>query len=450
MKHFLAALLFAFSFLLSSPDSIAHSGVEHANDFGRVFEGFGGKSVDKLFQLVNEAIDSGFEKRIREKIPGLKVSIPKTFSVSGIPYSEGVRYNHRIFGHGWTFDAAIPEKVLKVLDESHPGCKAEVIREWRNFVNELTEKAVRLTGLPKNQAKALVAILWDIHLLGDWVPGNTRVDLMLPPGEILKNIEKNLRTLFKNRPQYAECCIRALKSAKDFIKGTSLQNAAKLINDALFELPLGEMLKDAWGKFLNLEYKSSGGVAKNTSKIPQRTHLPTNISMRSKVTKLSTSSLGKPPSGKPEIKSKSQGARSKIDSKTGKVSSLASKVQWAGRVLLYALSGATIAMSYGDYLFGNGTLKQANRDALAAGVGVAVAEGTGWLLGCTQVGTVISSTGVGAVVFIVAITASGAVYYGYHLHDEAEAEERILQLFEEHKKISTIEKLIRYENPQYN
>lgn len=444
MKRFLVGLLFAFSFLLSSPDSIAHSGVEHANDFGRVFEGFGGKPVDELFRLVNEAIDSGFEKRIREKIPGLKVSIPKTFSVSGIPYSEGVRYNHRIFGHGWTFDAAIPEKVLKVLDESHSGCKAKVIREWRNFVNELTEKAVRLTGLPKNQAKALIAILWDIHLLGDWVPGNTRVDLMLPPGEILKNIEKNLRTLFKNRPTYADYCIQALKSAKDFIKGASLQNAAKLINDALFKLPLGEMLKDAWGKFLKLEYKSSGSVAKSAPKIPPKTPFPTNPPMGTKATKPIS------PSGKPEIKSKKQGVRSKIDSKTGKVSSLASKVQWVGRALPYVLSGATIAMSYGDYLFGNGTLKQANRDALAAGVGLAVAEGTGWLLGYTQVGAVISSTGVGAVVFIVGITASGAVYYGYHLHDEAEAEERIQQLFEEHKKISTIEKLIRYENPQYN
>lgn len=223
-----------FCFLLVLCPCYGHSGQEHLRDMKIVFNGYGGAEFDELARKVNATIDTELPEAFRKQIGPLPG-------------------NHRILGHGWTMNDAIPHEVLDKLETRYPGKKKEIVAIWRTTVKNLCAYAQRVTGLPPNQAAALVAIMYDIHLLGDLEPGNKLLDNVLSPHDIVKNLKKNFKILFRNHPvianQICNCLQRVLSSAKG-----GVQNVARALMTALQRLDIGGKLRVAWQNTLKLPF----------------------------------------------------------------------------------------------------------------------------------------------------------------------------------------------------
>ena len=119
---------------------------------------------------------------------------------------------------------------------------------WGKESKRLVAKMVQATGLPKQQAQALAGVVWDVHLLGDRMPGDTMVQWVLPPPQIEKNLEDNFTTLFKGNPEYARALGRALQDALRAGENEAEQSA--LLMETLQKAPLSEMLLRRWGRTL--------------------------------------------------------------------------------------------------------------------------------------------------------------------------------------------------------
>ena len=224
-------------FLCLSQNSLAHPGSEHTRDFIRVFNGYGDENFKELCDKLTTGIDHRLPNAFREyigEIPG----------------------NHRIIGHAWGFNDSIPSRVLEELERRHPGKKPEIIKVWSTFVNDLTDDTIRLTGLRKNQSRALLGLLHDIHLLGDLEPGNTRIDLVLKPEEITNNIIKNSRELFRNHPEYAQEIEKRLLDVLRKSKGKDVQLTAELLLDEMGRLNFGRKLHQCWEPTLKVKYSA--------------------------------------------------------------------------------------------------------------------------------------------------------------------------------------------------
>ena len=249
-------LLILFSlFLCLGQHSLAHLGSEHTRDFIRVFNGYGDENFKELCGKLTTGIDHNLPNAFRAnvgEIPG----------------------NHRIIGHAWGFNDSIPSRVLEELERRHPGKKPEIIKVWSTFVNDLTDDTIRLTGLGKNQSRALLGLLHDIHLLGDLEPGNTRIDLVLKPEEITNNIIKNSRELFRNHPEYAREIEQRLLDVLRKNTGKDVQITAELLLDEMGRLDFGGKLNKSWKNTLKVTYsadRSATAFANQTRRIVERT-----------------------------------------------------------------------------------------------------------------------------------------------------------------------------------
>ena len=275
MRFFIFLLCFLSFF---SQLSYAHSGIEHRKDFFRVFNGYGDLRFSTLSYSVTKGIDDGLPGLFRDKMKG---PIPG---------------NHRILGHGWSFNDSIPERVLGELENMYPGRKREIIDIWRNYVNNLSEEAVKLTGLPKPQAKALVGILHDIHLLGDLEPGNTRIDLVLQPKEITNNIIKNAETLFKNNPQFSQEIRERLLKVLLTNQGKDPQIVAELLSDEMGRLKWGDKLNHSWHNRLTTHFdQRRAGVAleMQNRRIAQRLAKNSGSTIQPSLKRLTVGDFGK-------------------------------------------------------------------------------------------------------------------------------------------------------------
>jgi hypothetical protein len=157
----------------------------HEIDFKNVIEGLTGDNFEQLLKEISSGIDSELVGIVNKKFPGK------------------MHYNHRLFGH-WGFEGAIPfnHEPFKTYLKEYP--KSEVIKIWQQYKNKLINRAMELTGLPKKQAKGLVGLIYNTHLLGDWVPGNKILDPLLNPQIIRKDIIKNLHRLFANNSNFVK------------------------------------------------------------------------------------------------------------------------------------------------------------------------------------------------------------------------------------------------------
>ena len=131
----------------------------HYDDVLCVFNGYGDADFMELCKDISSGIDNELPRRFRElvgPVPG----------------------NHRILGHGWTLNEAIPKETFDKLVARYPGKEKEVIEIWRNFARNINEVAYLKSGLPKSQANALASFIYDIHLLGDLEPDNKLIDIV--------------------------------------------------------------------------------------------------------------------------------------------------------------------------------------------------------------------------------------------------------------------------------
>lgn len=219
---FMAPLLAATAYGFSAP--------VHEAEMADVFARIEGTEFREAANRISSAIDNDLLESFRKnigKVPG----------------------NHRIIGHGWTLDGHIPKDVLKELEKANPGRAGDIAKWWSQEARQLTGLMERATGLPAKQAQALAGLHWDMHLLGDRMPGNKLVERVLTPQEIERNIEKNCDILFKNRPEYAKAVRKALRKA--LAKGGSeADQAARLMQAMQREIPFSEMLSRCWGRTL--------------------------------------------------------------------------------------------------------------------------------------------------------------------------------------------------------
>lgn len=230
MKRFLFSFIVAWV-SISASDALAHPMARmHEADMEGVFSRIAGESFRNAVNDLSRAMDNELAESFRREfgpIPG----------------------NHRLIGHGWTLDGAIPKNVLRELDKAIPGRKSDIVKWWGQKTKILVARMRDATGLPSKQAQALAGLHWDLHLLGDRTADNTLVDHVLPTRDIERNLEKNCEILFKGRDGYAKAVRSAMREtlAKG---GTDAEQAARLIQCLQNEVPFSEMLSRRWGRTL--------------------------------------------------------------------------------------------------------------------------------------------------------------------------------------------------------
>lgn len=208
---------------------------EHVSDMKYVFNGYGDASFKELSEAVSAGMDETLPAMYREKLGPLPG-------------------NHRILGHPWALNDSIPSNVMEELTKNYPGKEDVVLNVWEEFATNLNAKAQRISGLPETQAKALAAMLYDVHLLGDYEPGNVRVDIVLQPELTVQNFIKESKALFKNQPQLAVEIEQRLEMVLKNSKKVDGQVLAQRLLDEMMSLDIGGKLNKTWGKTLKTKY----------------------------------------------------------------------------------------------------------------------------------------------------------------------------------------------------
>ena len=205
----------------------------HNKDFNEVFENLRGDGFDKLKKVIStNLIDTP----------------PSTEILEG--FSCG---NHRWFGH-WGFEAAIPfekngplkECLSNLPEKKREYVKDKIKKEWIRRIKNIEKEAVRLTGLPSKQAKALCGILYNTHLLGDWTPGNKELKFLADIKSIEKDLEKNLEILFGKNSRL----VRNIKRDFKYLNPTSSQKHAEFILQTLKDYNIGEIFSHNYERYL--------------------------------------------------------------------------------------------------------------------------------------------------------------------------------------------------------
>jgi hypothetical protein len=244
MKKTVSAIILS----LLATFAIAHSSAKlHLQDEVAVFNGYGDcDNFKALVAAVSGGVDNELPRLFREKIgpvPG----------------------NHRILGHGWTLNAAIPKKTWEKLLKKYPDKKDEIIEVWATFARTCIAKSEELSGLPRKQANALASIIYDIHLIGDLEPDNKLIEDVLSLEDIVKNFNKDCETLFANKPEYAYAVLIEKKLAYAMQSELPYQEKASLVMDTLLKLKLGSMIYICWSKTLKFEYSVDASVNANAT-----------------------------------------------------------------------------------------------------------------------------------------------------------------------------------------
>ncbi len=249
--------------LTMTVQAFAHkSAALHFADAETVFSGYGDdKSFKALFRVVSGGVDN---------------DLPKAFNDAIGP----IPGYHRILGHGWTLNAAIPRTTMYKLEERYPGKEKEIIEVWAEFARGCIVKSEELSGLPKKQSNALVSIIYDVHLVGDLESDNKLISPVLELGEIVKNIKKDCEILFINKPLHSEFASKKLDEAMK--SSLPYQEKAQFVMVALYNLRLGTMLNDAWGNTLKFKYSPDANVNAR-GRIAERTAKPDPVAVEDKV-----------------------------------------------------------------------------------------------------------------------------------------------------------------------
>lgn len=214
---------------------MAKPGSVHVSDMKCVFNGYGDASFEELCRTISTGMDDTLPNMYRSKLGPLPG-------------------NHRILGHPWALNDSIPPDVMEELTKKYPRKKDVIIGVWREFASHLNAESLRITGLPKSQANALAAMLYDVHLLGDYEPGNVRVDIVLKPELTVQNFIKESKILFKNKPELAEEIEQRLNMVLKNSKGVDGQLLARRFRNEMMSLDIGGKLNKTWSKTLKIRH----------------------------------------------------------------------------------------------------------------------------------------------------------------------------------------------------
>lgn len=224
----------------------------HEKDFFRVFEDIEG--LDDIYREISTGMDS---KNIKK--PGL---LDIAYEEGMIGESDGYRgtsfvrrfedrfhslppKNHRIIGH-WGLDGAIPfnQEPYKSALSMYP--QNEVVDLWRTYVNDLVDLTVEKTGLREKQAKGLVGLIYDTHLLGDYSTVYTEPLQGLDALE--DDIQKCLNRLFGNNNALTKDIKADFTSIPKNIPNSA---RAEQMRAVLWKHEIGERLYNSYGETLS-------------------------------------------------------------------------------------------------------------------------------------------------------------------------------------------------------
>ena len=210
----------------------------HLDEIAAVFMGYGkDPGFVELFDSVSTTIDR-MPYELYEK-NGLK----KNFN----------GWTHRLVGHGHALDEPIPKHVLEKLEAEYGMPQEAMVKYWQDFQERLYKKVETLTGLPPEKAKAFVAFIWDLHLLGDLEPGNSAIRDVQSIEKIVDNITRHLKVLFGEDSVFVEKLRKKLLTIlKDGLK------TGRPLSEVVFEIAqrmMDEIMKSEIGGRLYLKYK---------------------------------------------------------------------------------------------------------------------------------------------------------------------------------------------------
>jgi len=231
----------------------------HKIDFQKVFEGITG--LDDVYREISTGMDSKNYKN-----PGLLDIAYNEGTIGESDFYQGTSFvrrfeekfgsvpsgNHRLIGH-WGLEGDIPfnQEPYKTFLSKYP--KNEVVDLWQKYVNDLIDITVEKTGLPKQQAKGLVGVIYDTHLLGDYSTAYT--DPLQGLDNLHDDILKSLNRLFGNN----NILTQDIKSEFGAIsKSLSNSQRAEKMQEILCKHNIGEKLNKSYGNILNkynIKYK---------------------------------------------------------------------------------------------------------------------------------------------------------------------------------------------------
>lgn len=222
VSHILFVVILSLAMQSIAYPSPYQGSTGHGRDIKSIL---GNKDLDELYKLISTTVDQELPRIMKEK------------------FGTNPGYNHRIFGH-WGFEGAIPFDVEPYREPLSKYPKEELIRIWRETVNRLTLRAQQITGLPPRQAKGLVGLIYNIHLLGDLKPDPKTNKIIAPlrhliPERMNQEIIKNLHRMYGNNSSMVRMISEELNSLKN-VKDP--QKYAQMVLEILKKHNLGRNL----------------------------------------------------------------------------------------------------------------------------------------------------------------------------------------------------------------
>lgn len=212
------SLLFAFF-----PNCcMAFGGKAHVADFKAVFNGYDDDKFGEFYENFTSKLDVDRADSPDALCQKVRKALAEVYTNDVIKIFQ----NHRSIGHQWIVGGSIPDASIVRLEKAYPGCKSVIEPVWSKFCNDQYEASSRLLGIPlslRGVNESFITIVHCIHLLGDRMPGNTRVDLVLQLPVIKNEILKRSMVLFKSHKEY----YGEIKKELNRVMGLPLDDASK-------------------------------------------------------------------------------------------------------------------------------------------------------------------------------------------------------------------------------
>lgn len=247
MKHYAQTTILCFSILLAMAFSMAAFGhgskSVHAAEFKAVINGYDDPTLNAFYLKFSSGIDSGLLNDIR-------TALGEKFGCSELHVSFG---DHRFYAHSWPFGDHIPRNKLDKIENIHQGAWEAIEPVWQKFCGEQISYVMSELRFPRKQARAFCAVLYYVHLLGDWDPNdNTMFRYVMPCSEIVERLNSQFTVIFINHPDMA-MEIRTRLSAAAASSPNDCQKSLAIMS-ALRELKIGTKIHNTWGQYFESKH----------------------------------------------------------------------------------------------------------------------------------------------------------------------------------------------------
>jgi len=221
-NDFTRIVIIASSLFFAPAMSFGFGGKAHVADFKSVFNGYDDKAFDEFYTQFTLKLDDDKASCPNSLCQTVRRALAQRYTNETIRILD----NHRSIGHQWIVGGSIPSDSIYRFERKYPGCKEVLEPVWSKFCDEQYQLSSRLLGIPTSLRginESYVKLVHCIHLLGDRMPGNTRVDLVLPLSKIKGDILDASGRLFKSHKEFYP----EIKKELNRVMGLPLDDAAK-------------------------------------------------------------------------------------------------------------------------------------------------------------------------------------------------------------------------------